>query len=379
MDSALRSGSIENVVVHDVHVLYDVPGKFGGWPSIARTSEGELLVVFSGDRKFHVDPYGKTVLLRSRDNGQSWSGPQIINNSPLDDRDPGILICSDGSWLVSLFTSCLFADWPKASDYYGAEEVASWQPFIKDATAEVRQQYLGMFTLISRDQGKSWSKLRIAPVHGPHGPIISIDGELLYLGIDRNTPRHIACYSSDDLGESWQLRGLVAAAHALNDICLCEPHLLQLPDGRLIGQMRVNSADIEKRQLMQSVSEDGGRSWSPVLSTGIWGLPPHLLRHSSGIVLSSYGHRRNPFGQRVAMSLDNGTTWPLILSLATIDYKDKHDAEDVGEIYYQIPDLGYPATVELEDGSLYSVWYQSRAAGSGAIIKGCRWTLPIRG
>jgi hypothetical protein len=75
------------------------------------------------------------------------------------------------------------------------------------------------------------------------------------------------------------------------------------------------------------------------------------------------------------MSFDNGTNWTRILYLDTVRYQDRNETEDVGEIYYQIPDLGYPATVELEDGSLYTVWYQSRVDASGAIIKGCHWKL----
>ncbi len=366
----------EEAILLATAILYDVPGKFGGWPSIARTPAGELLVVFSGDRKFHVDPYGKTLLTRSGDNGQSWSRPQVINDSPLDDRDPGIVICPDGSWLVSLFTSCLFADWPEAIDHYGAEEVATWQTSIDRATPEVRERSLGNFTLISTDRGKTWSGLRRAPVHGPHGPIVGGDGELLYLGVDGNSPQNVACYASDDRGASWRLRGTVAESCALRGMYLCEPHLVQLADGRLIGQMRVNSADVEKRQLMQSVSEDGGRSWTPVQSTGIWGLPPCLTAHSSGVVLTSYGHRREPFGQRVAMSDDNGAHWSRIVSLETVRYRERSETADIGEMYYQVPDLGYPATVELADGSLYTVWYRSRMDGSGARIHGCRWKLP---
>ena len=355
--------------------LYDLPGKFAAWPSLARTASGELLVVFSGDRKHHVDPYGKILLMRSIDNGETWSGPEVINDSPFDDRDPGIVVCPDGSWLVSLFTSNMFATWPEAVDYYGEEEVARWQPYIDRLTAELERDYLGQFTLVSQNHGKSWSAFRPVPVHAPHGPIV-VGDQLLYLGTEATTEgARISCYASDDLGESWQLRGVLSAARTLTDIYLCEPHLVKLADGHLLGQMRVNSAGVEKRQLMQSISADGGRSWSPVETTGLWGLPPQLLQHSSGALLSSYGHRRAPFGQRVALSFDAGKSWPEVFSFGEIDYRERTNAEDVGEIYYQIPDLGYPATVELEDGSLYSVWYQSRPDGTDALICGCCWTF----
>ena len=71
--------------------LYNVPGKMGGWPTIMRSRSGELAVVFSGDRQQHVDPYGKTMLMRSRDEGKTWTEPVVINDTPLDDRDPGII------------------------------------------------------------------------------------------------------------------------------------------------------------------------------------------------------------------------------------------------------------------------------------------------
>jgi len=83
---------------------------------------------------------------------------------------------------------------------------------------------------------------------------------------------NIACYASTDQGETCQERGVLSVANAHKGIYLCEPHLVQLPNGRLLGQMRVNGRDVENRQLMQSISADGGRTWSSVVSTGIWGV-----------------------------------------------------------------------------------------------------------
>ncbi len=369
------------VLHHDV--LYDVSGKFGAWPSLARTKEGELLTVFSGDRKNHVDPYGKTLLVRSTDNGHNWSEPQVVVNTPFDDRDPGILVLPDGRWLVSLFNSRMFVDWrKKAVKYYGSKEVARWQPYIDRLTEKDFQTGLGNFTLISDDQGINWSQLRAAPVHAPHGPIIGQAGELLYLGSQpKPGGAEINCYASVDGGENWQLRGLLSDSVALAGHTLCEPHLVQLADGRLLGQLRVNAVEVEKRTLLQCISSDGGCTWSSIESTNIWGVPPHLLLHSSGLLLSTYGHRREPFGQRVAISTDNGKSWPTICSLNEVTFQDESIASDVTAetdkraIYYQQPDLGYPATIELADSSLYTVWYQSRPSEEGAMILGCQWRL----
>ena len=38
-------------------VILKQPGRYIGWPSIARTAAGELLIAFSGDREGHVCPF----------------------------------------------------------------------------------------------------------------------------------------------------------------------------------------------------------------------------------------------------------------------------------------------------------------------------------
>jgi len=57
-----------------------------GWPGITRTRDGDILVSAS-ERIIHVDPYGREVFARSKDGGRTWSEPQVIFDSILDDRD----------------------------------------------------------------------------------------------------------------------------------------------------------------------------------------------------------------------------------------------------------------------------------------------------
>ena len=65
------------------------PDDYLGWGTIARKDDGELLAVFSGRRESHWCPYGVNEIIRSSDDGETWSDPEIINNTPLDDRDTG--------------------------------------------------------------------------------------------------------------------------------------------------------------------------------------------------------------------------------------------------------------------------------------------------
>jgi len=68
-------------------VLCKEPGRYIGWPSVCTRKNGEILAVFSGDRDAHVCPWGKVQMVGSTDMGETWSKPQTVCNTPLDDRD----------------------------------------------------------------------------------------------------------------------------------------------------------------------------------------------------------------------------------------------------------------------------------------------------
>ena len=77
-------------------IICQEPGRYIGWPTIARTRADELIVVFSGDRDGHICPWGKMEMVRSADDGETWTEPVVIRNTPLDDRDAGLLETSAG-------------------------------------------------------------------------------------------------------------------------------------------------------------------------------------------------------------------------------------------------------------------------------------------
>ena len=111
---------------------------------------------------------------------------------------------------------------------------------------------------------------------------------------------------------------------------------------------------------MQTESTDGGKTWSEPHSIGVWGLPSHLLRLRDGRLVMSYGHRRAPLGNQARVSSDHGKTWsePMLIS-----------ADGTSG------DLGYPSTVQLDDGSLLTVWYEKLKDRTQAVLRQARWTL----
>ncbi len=129
-----------NADIISTRVICKQEGKYIGWPSITQTRSGELLVVFSGNRDAHVCPFGITQMIRSTDYGETWTDPETINNTPLDDRDAGILETSKGTLLVNWFTSLAF----DTEKHY--KRNPSWKQHADKLGEETRKYWLGNWT-----------------------------------------------------------------------------------------------------------------------------------------------------------------------------------------------------------------------------------------
>lgn len=331
------------------------PNRYLGWPSIAKTEEGELLIVYSGDRDSHVCPWGKTRLIRSADNGKTWSQPETINNTPLDDRDAGIIQTSRGTILVSWFTSLAYAspNWKWAYHKYAriAEKIPD----------ELKKQWLGNWIRRSEDGGKTWLEPSRTLGTSPHGPIQLRDGRLLYVGTGtwEGTFSFVVEESNDD-GKSWQVISVVPTPTG-NAHHMSEPHMAQLKSGKLVTMVRNEPKDREKCFLLQSESYDGGKTWTMLHETPLWGYPPHLLTLNNGWLLVVYGHRRKPYGERACVSRDEGETW------------DAANEIVLAEAFNG--DLGYPASVQLIDGTILTVFYQQDKEGEPTSVFTTHWRL----
>ncbi len=348
--------------------------RFGyfGWPSIARLGDGTLVAGASGLRLGHLCPFGKSTLFFSRDEGETWTCPVVVNDTPLDDRDVGLLSLGGQKLLLSWFnlesryysretgffrTSCGLTD----DEYALARAVTERYP------ADIDEKWAGSFTRVSFDGGVTWGPMHRSPVTAPHGPIQREDGALLYVGKaygEKEGNGEIAAHLSRDDGATWEKLGALPVPPGTALSNFHEPHAIDLGGGRILALVRYQdyrgeSAHPYPFSMDQSVSEDGGRTWREMSPLPISGSPPHLTRHASGALICVYARRESPFSQRAMISRDGGATWEIDMVL-----REACDS-----------DIGYPASVSLPDGTLLTVYYQHLTPGDKASILSTRWRL----
>src|SRR5713101_6889550 len=198
--------------VDSITTISQQPEFYHGWPTLALRSSGELLVAYSGGREAHVCPFGRVELIRSSDGGRTWSWPEVIMDTAIDDRDAGVFETPAGSLLVTTFTSLAYQpvldrakDWP-------AEKLDRWQAVNRRTVEKQRQALLGTWMLRSTDGGMTWSAPFRVPLNSPHGPVALADGRLIYAGQPVWEPgKKVGVSESADDGKTWRWLSDIAA------------------------------------------------------------------------------------------------------------------------------------------------------------------------
>ena len=347
--TATATAQTTRAEIIETKIICEEPGRYIGWPTICRTQKGKLLIAFSGDRDQHICPWGKSQIVTSDDDGKTWSAPVTVNSSPLDDRDTGLVETPRGALLLTWFTSVVFEKNPVYARH--AEKL----------TPEIRKEWQGYWTRRSLDGGVTWQYPVRMVGTAPHGSIVLQDGRLLQMGKVDGGDAGLVAESSTDDGQSWQVIGAPPVPAAEQVKFYHEPHVTQRKDGVLVAMFRYQPEDKAQHIMRQSESADGGRTWTPTHSTGIWGYPPHLITLPDGRLVVTYGRRKEPFGERACVSVDGGQTWDtaneIMLSPAVNT------------------DHGYPASVTLGDGSILTVYYQNPGAGKSTCLWSTHWRL----
>lgn len=335
-------------------VIYKDEHMYISWPSIEKLQNGDIVIAFCEAARrpiiIHRDPTGHNVLIKSQDNGKTWSefSTQIGNYDFYAMDTPGITQLSNGDILVNAYRKkCIPAEMSKMPGYedFLIVEIVKSFPW---ATAYLSDQ---TFVFRSKDNGRTWGKpvqIDVSP-HFQSGcalrPIVELSNGTLLLpcydvGCERKNIALAKAFvvKSKDNGRNWGNISLIAED---DKIGFYEPALLALPD-KIIAILRTHKPG--GWYLHQSNSYDNGETWSGPIRTKMWGYPAHLLYLQGGNILCVYGYRRRPFGIRGCVSYDGGESWDI-------------ENEIIIRDDFSSANLGYPTSMQFEDGKIFTVYY----------------------
>jgi hypothetical protein len=359
--------SDERVLIRDEH-------RYCAHPHMAVLASGTwLLVATCGPRRtltMHPpqDPEFINVLIRSDDEGRSWSAPTPVPAYGRTGAEcAGLTALPDGSALLNQWRF----DWyphmsapDPARDPLVKGPAALLRTLIDSpdigsgpTTVDIPAERLmpwargggALTTYRSEDGGRSWGQAALvatAPYaggYGMRGAVILPDRAILLPLSDVPFYKRIFIVRSNDGGHSWGRPEPVAAGDGL---AFEEPAPLILADGTILMLLRENVS----RTLYQVRSGDGGKSWSVPVPTGIDCFPAHVMALGDGRIAAVTGRRHPPDGIAIFWSKDQGRSW---------------DIEDPLPVRTGLPskDLGYPTAALRADGSLFVAYYYRDAGG----------------
>ncbi|MBC7328421.1 exo-alpha-sialidase [bacterium] len=304
--------------------------KGGGYfPVLIKLKNGELCAVVRGGAP-HIGEGGRLDLIKSSDGGRTWSEPRTIANIPPDSRNPAFGQSKKGTLILAF---------------------AVTGPYENGQFTLKSQEYTVWITR-SFDNGETWEKpyrIELSPLQyaSPYGKIVQLEDGTLLMNIyawfiaepgESLPPERQGVFSyvlrSRDDGKTWGEPTLIARHFD-------ETTLLPLGKNRVLAIMRGEKSD----GLWQSISQDGGLNWSePRRITEGPRLPADAILLKSGAILLTYGRRLPPYGVEGMLSYDGGMSWD-------------SDNRFLLEWEAKNPDCGYPSSVQLDDGTIITIYY----------------------
>jgi len=335
-------------------IIWKGRGIYAYFPSLMKLQDGALLTEFTiKQMQGHIDP-GKILTMLSKDNGTTWNltDGKIDKNLQYPSRKFNQVIISGWKYTSDSLTN-KYRSMNISTTYSKPGEIA----------------YLSNEVLINKslDNGHTWTS-KVLPV--PDDVLglkkfgeIRLKSGLWIISIygprkqpQQKSPKTEAyILRSIDDGDNWEFIYLTPKGAEFE---MSETNILQIDNQNLVAVSRSS----EMMNMLSCLSSDGGKSWSKPSDTGIEGYPPDLILLPDGRIVCVYGYRKIPMGIRGCVSYDKGRTW---------DIKNEVIIRDDGIG----PDLGYPNIVQLNDGSLFTIYYIC-TDGIFPYIAGSHFILP---
>ena len=341
-------------------IFYD-PRSYSAFPHVIRLEGDELLIAFRQAPRQkgivrHTHPRSVITVVRSYDLGASWETESASQLAAGGGQEFGLIYLGNG----------------KVGGALAAHEVVPLNEKERSGFAHTHDiEYpfanVGGLWCWSDNYGLTWrvehTILFADKMQTCSPPVQLADGALLvaaYGNIGRATNSSSVLYRSTDGGASWAQPSIMARGKP-QARGYCEPAVLELAPGHLLGLHRVGDPKGEPGMLWRNESTDSGQTWTAAQRTSIRsGACPRLLKLRDGRLLLTYGRRFEPFGIYASLSSDDGRTWG-----------------ETSWLLRQVPDSdqGYTSSIELEDGWIFTTSYAKNSRGITGIT-GTFWRLP---
>lgn len=320
-EAELLRGFVHPPIIFDPGEEYGPEArKYQGIPTIERAPGGRLWAAWYAGPLFE-DQFNYVVAATSGDDGATWSDLKLVIDpdgvGPLRASDPCLWMDPNGKlWLF----------WWMNGNIEGG---AVWTT-------------MAITTENPDDENPVWSEPRaLFAGTAINKPIISSEGEWLMPAALWNIDKGTRVVVSKDNGETWAVRG---AARIPENRRNCDEHMVvERKDGSFWMLIRILDPGIA-----QSVSNDGGRTWSDAedhlkMTTSRF----HLRRLASGnlLLIRHNGKNERKPGRNHLMAYlsgDDGETWKGGLLL------DEREA------------VSYPDSTQAPDGTIYAIYDWNR-------------------
>ncbi len=358
-----------------------IPNDYKPW--LAQLKNGDLMIVcFCFGPYPNVEGYvERAVFWGSKDGGKTWSERQ--ERQDIHGREFSLNVLHDGTILMT----CHFLS--------------------NDVFNKSKYTYSKVFR--SEDNGKTWSELRIGPDGFPpkgktmaDWTVFELPDEktkckrVVHLGVGIHSageagPKYARIWRSWDSGRTWNrtlhpdtdnwvdVDGFFAQCTTFVTRTGAILHPVRVdrggPHWHIPGtpeKLKTERGDNGDRMMLWE-SNDRGRTWRKREKGGRFGtygeMYPRFLQLKDGRILLTFTVRSNstdgyPLGLRAILSDDDGHTWDF-----------SRDRFILSKVNHAHSGGGFGNTVQLEDGSLVSV-YSYRGEDLKTHIEALRWQLP---
>jgi len=331
-----------------VHVCNDTgAGNYAAFPDLCRLQDGRLLCAFYrgyGHISYPSIQHPKGGLIAacySTDEGKTWTDPEVVLDSPIDDMGSMVTQLADGRILYLYYT------------YENRGNSA-----VPNIVAR-----MGIFE--SADNGKTWSEPRFPFPDNVVGcsPVRILSNGTLLMPLYTSKAGELssgAVSLSNDQGKTWSDVIMIPNGGRSLD---AETDVIELKDGTLYAMQRPSSGN-----MAYSYSNDKGKTWSVSKDAGFPGHCPNLFRTKDDVILLGL---REPKDASLPISLYPNSNAVTTLRMSRDECRTWSESILVDDV------IGaYPSMVGLKDGSVLIAYYEE---GAGSNIRAKKFRVTATG